>query len=90
MVRFAGNFADHLLPCLGRFQVSRLRLRESSTASDAKPLRQIVCGAAHRLCRICDQQAAPKLFDVLMQNQTQLREELPDLGVIVGGKSLRA
>ena len=87
-ILLAGNLVNNLLPCPGAY-VSRAWARRAYRRHNSGLLVRIVkrLGANHRCC-ISDEQPVPKVFDALMENKAQLRQDIPNLHVIVRGESL--
>jgi len=88
-VLLAGNLVNNLLPCPGSCLSCVWAHRRTYRRHNSGLLPSILkrLGTNHRCC-ISDEQPVPKLFDALMENEPQLRQDLSNLNVIVRGESL--
>jgi len=89
MILLAGEFVHNLLPCPCR---QALCVLGSGRAAELDVvLGRLVegLGPGHGR-RICDQQRLAQLFVVLMKNEAQLRQDLPDARFVLCSQSLRA
>lgn len=82
----AGNLMDNALPCLV-LCVGCLWAHGGTDRRSNSGFMAYRFGTNQRAC-ISGEQPAPKLFDALTEHKAQLRQDLPNLRVIVRGESL--